>query len=331
MRRTNTSIQFRIFIIVTIIILCSFKIFTQTVNQNQVEMSWIKFTKINTSIGISEIENTNETFKLQLKEIFNTIKTSKHFHSTRAEVIVSTWFQKVANQTYFITDDEDLNMQIKTNNHLIVTSCTNDHSPKGLNCKMEKEIETFLKNKAKWWCHWDDDNYVNVNELRKFLEKFDSEKSWYIGRASLDHPLEQTLDGKTLKYWFAHGGCGFCVSQALVKKMKVFVENGEFQKLGSILGISDDCVVGFIINNLLGTPLTNCKLFNSHYHSKYLMEIPSEDITKQISLSYSGEKIRVNLGTINSSFTPQQDPTRFFSVHCLIYPETPYCNNLSLP
>ena len=93
MKQMNTSLRFGIFIIVAIIILCSFKIFTQTVNQNQVEMSWFKFTKINTSSGISEIENTNETFKLHLQEIFNTIKTSKQFHSTRAEVIVLTWFQ----------------------------------------------------------------------------------------------------------------------------------------------------------------------------------------------------------------------------------------------
>jgi len=264
--------------------------------------------------------------KLSLQDITHTIKTSKQFHNTRAEVIVLTWFQKVANQTYFITDEEDLNMQIKTNNHLIVTSCSNDHSRKGLNCKMGFEFDTYIKNEAKWWCHWDDDNYVNVNELVKLLDNFDPKKLWFIGRTSVNHTVNVFLHGEKISFWFQHGGCGFCISQALVEKMKQFAANGEFFKLGSKLNTNDDLTVGFIVNHLLGVPLTQSQLFNSHYHRDYMMKIPQKNLTKQVSLSYSGKKIKIQLDEGKNIFTSKQDPTRFFSLHCILYPDIAFCN-----
>ena len=36
--------------------------------------------------------------------------------------------------------------------------------------------------RLKWFCHFDDDVYVNIKELLKLLVKYNSSKSYYIGR-----------------------------------------------------------------------------------------------------------------------------------------------------
>ena len=51
---------------------------------------------------------------------------------------------------------------------------------------------------GKWWCHWDDDMYVNVDRLRELLEKYDWRKEFYVGRASIDYPLQFTYKGWNL-------------------------------------------------------------------------------------------------------------------------------------
>ena len=34
----------------------------------------------------------------------------------------------------------------------------------------------------KWFCHVDDDNYLNVPNLIQVLSKYDHEKDWYFGK-----------------------------------------------------------------------------------------------------------------------------------------------------
>ena len=42
----------------------------------------------------------------------------------------------------------------------------------------------------RWFCHFDDDNYVNVEALVRTLENFDPEKDWYLGKTSIKDPIE---------------------------------------------------------------------------------------------------------------------------------------------
>lgn len=41
----------------------------------------------------------------------------------------------------------------------------------------------------RWWCHFDDDNYVNVPRLLSKLQEFDPQEDWYLGRISVDKPV----------------------------------------------------------------------------------------------------------------------------------------------
>ena len=40
----------------------------------------------------------------------------------------------------------------------------------------------FVLIRVQWYCHFDDDIYVNVRELSNLLSKYDPTKPYYIGR-----------------------------------------------------------------------------------------------------------------------------------------------------
>lgn len=42
----------------------------------------------------------------------------------------------------------------------------------------------------RWFCHFDDDNYVNIHRLQQFLSDYDAALDWYIGKPSTGTPLE---------------------------------------------------------------------------------------------------------------------------------------------
>lgn len=276
------------------------------------------------------IPTTATRYRLNESDVLHTIKTSKSLHVERAEAILLTWFPHATHQqAYFITDHDDLPFFIKTDGQMVVTDCDTTHGRDGLNCKMAAEVETFLAHRTKWWCHWDDDNYVNVPQLLRLLSGYDWREEWYVGRASLTYPVPYTFKGKRAPAWFAHGGCGFCVSRPLVERMAPHVVDGELVRISRELGSNDDCTIGFVINYLLGVSLTQSMLFNSHYHHEEQNALPSDQLKNQISLSYSKkDKVFVKIREPVRSFSTSDDPTRFYSIHCLVYPQTSYCERL---
>ena len=44
-------------------------------------------------------------------------------------------------------------------------------------------------NKYRWFCHVDDDTYLNINRLNDVLSQYDADKLWYLGRKSTDHKV----------------------------------------------------------------------------------------------------------------------------------------------
>lgn len=43
---------------------------------------------------------------------------------------------------------------------------------------------------CRWFCHFDDDNYVNVPRLVRFLGDYSPREDWYLGKPSIQAPLE---------------------------------------------------------------------------------------------------------------------------------------------
>ena len=49
---------------------------------------------------------------------------------------------------------------------------------------------TMLWLSSRWFCHVDDDNYVILPSLLKLLSSYHHSQDVYLGRPSLDHPIE---------------------------------------------------------------------------------------------------------------------------------------------
>lgn len=282
------------------------------------------YVKIKENGNIKIIDhNTTLTFD----DIFISVKTSKKFHYNRLSVILSTWFNFVRNNTYFFTDEDDAVISKATHNHLINSKCSPNHTRQSLCCKMSAEYDYFLKLHKKWFCHFDDDTYVNVHSLLKLLKKYNTAKDWYLGTPSLLTPLEiQYTDNIRLlkkKFNFATGGAGFCLSHSTTLKMFPYAGKGKLKTLCDTVHLPDDCTIGFIIYHYIKINLTVIDKFHSHLES--LSKIKSSDLASHITFSYSlggqPNRVLINSGKFNSSY----DPTRFLTIHCKLYPFLDEC------
>lgn len=262
-----------------------------------------------------------------LEDLFISIKTTAKHHRTRLKVLLETWVQLAINQTYVFTDSNDSDLISNLpEGHVINTNCSSEHSRKALCCKMALEFDVYISSNKRWFCHVDDDTYLNVPKLVEMLQKYNHTSDWYLGKPSLHHPIEiedRANPGQKLAFWFATGGAGFCISQALALKMIPYAGGGKLMKAGEQIRLPDDCTVGYIIDFLLHKQLTVIKEFHSHLEG--LGQIKVNDIKKQITFSYYQDSERTNVVDIKQGFSVAEDPTRFFSIHCHLNPYLTRC------
>ncbi|XP_017287321.1 beta-1,3-N-acetylglucosaminyltransferase radical fringe [Kryptolebias marmoratus] len=266
--------------------------------------------------------------QLELKDIFIAVKTTRKYHRSRLELLIQTWVSQAKEQAYIFTDAEDKDLQLRTGAHIINTNCSAAHNRQALCCKMSVEYDKFIESQKKWFCHVDDDNYVILPSLLGLLSSYHHSQDIYLGRPSLNHPIEAAervkSDGSvSVKFWFATGGAGFCISRGLALKMSPWASLGNFISTAEKIRLPDDCTIGYIIEALLEVKLTHTNLFHSHLEN--LQKLPADTLLDQVTLSYGGFENRGNVVSIVKSFSLTEDPTRFKTVHCRLYPETEWC------
>lgn len=212
-------------------------------------------------------DRTFQTAVVEEPEFFVlSVKTSEKFHKTRLEAILDTWYKDASDQVYFFTDALDGKLRIVLEDHLIETNCSTGHD--------------------RWSCHFDDDNYVNVQALRRLLSSRNSSLPWYIGKSSTLRPLNIPMKSKgKIPIWFATGGAGICLSQALLEKLGPYTEKQKFEGFCDVYMLPDDVTLGFIITNILNVPLTVVQEFHSHLEP--LHQITPSDVPSQISFGGS--------------------------------------------
>lgn len=275
-------------------------------------------TKTNTINGLNRVNIT-------LDDVFISVKTSQNYQHTRLPIILKTWFQLARNQTWFFTDIDNHHHQSLTNNHMVNTKCSPSHQRKHLCCKMSVEYDHFLESSKKWFCHFDDDNYVNVPRLVEILQKYNSQEDWYLGRTSIYEPVKiykKFLNQLMFSFWFATGGAGFCISRSLALKMLPIASGGRFISICEKIRLPDDVSMGFIIENHLKKKLTIVPEFHSHYEPMKLLD--SDSFRDQISFGYAKVKGEWNVVNV-PGFDTTYDPTRFLSLHCFLFPYFKYC------
>lgn len=265
---------------------------------------------------------------LILEDIFIAVKTTRKYHTSRLELLIKTWISQAKEHTFIFTDSDDKQLQMKTGTNLINTNCSAAHTRQALCCKMSVEYDKFIESQKKWFCHMDDDNYVILPSLLQLLSSYHHSQDVYLGRASLDHPIEAAErvrnDGSvSVKFWFATGGAGFCISRGLALKMSPWASLGNFISTAEKIRLPDDCTIGYIIEALLEVTLTHSNLFHSHLEN--LQRLPTDTVLEQVTLSYGGFDNRKNVVSIVGGFSLAEDPTRFQTIHCLLYADTDWC------
>ncbi|XP_076817871.1 beta-1,3-N-acetylglucosaminyltransferase radical fringe-like [Clavelina lepadiformis] len=278
------------------------------------------------SSNITNKVNNSRIQQITLEDVFISVKSTKTYHRSRLSIVYSTWFKKAAKQTYIFTDYDDPFLNKTTDGHVINTNCSSYHTRKGLSCKMEAEYNAYMKTHKKWWCHFDDDNYVNIKRLVAVLNQYHWKNDMYIGKPSMSKSLRSTFRGEVVDFWFATGGAGFCITNTLATKMSPWCRHGNFSETSKDLHLPDDCTVGFIITNRLTVHLTHSELFHSHLER--LNHLNPRTFADQVTFSYNTGINGLNVISIPSGshvFNVTYDPTRFLSLHCLLYPGTQFC------
>jgi len=256
---------------------------------------------------------------VQLTDVFISVKTTGKYHQSRLAPVLDTWYRLAPDSTWIFTDSEAEGVVVSPG-HLVTTSCPTDHSRQSLCCKMEAELETFLQTTDReWFCHVDDDNYLNVPALLKQLSKFPSDQDWYLGKVSISEPLEiyDKIQQKDVRFFFGTGGAGFCLSRPVAERISQL--SYSLSQTGNIIGLPDDVTVGYITTVLLQVPLIQLDQFHSHLES--LRRIEREEMSEQVTLSYGRyEDGRENVVSLPDLDT-RTDPTTFYTIHCLLFSE----------
>ncbi|XP_051877057.1 beta-1,3-N-acetylglucosaminyltransferase lunatic fringe isoform X1 [Pristis pectinata] len=279
----------------------------------------------------SEAAVTPRPFRddITIGDLFIAVKTTKKFHRSRLELLLDTWISRNRDQTYIFTDGDDEELKKKSAGHMVNTNCSAAHSRQALSCKMAVEYDKFIESGKKWFCHVDDDNYVNTRTLVKLLAQYPHTQDIYIGKPSLDRPIEATeriSDNKVrpVHFWFATGGAGFCISRGLALKMSPWASGGHFMSTAEKIRLPDDCTIGYIVEAVLGVKLIRSNLFHSHLEN--LQQVMRSDIPNQVTLSYGTFENKRNAINLKGGFSIEEDPSRFRSIHCLLHPDTPWCS-----
>uniref|UniRef100_A0A8C2S2Y5 Fringe-like glycosyltransferase domain-containing protein n=1 Tax=Capra hircus TaxID=9925 RepID=A0A8C2S2Y5_CAPHI len=175
---------------------------------------------------------------------------------------------------------------------------------------MAVEYDRFIESGRKWFCHVDDDNYVNVRALLRLLGSYPHTQDIYLGKPSLDRPIQATerVSENTVRpvhFWFATGGAGFCISRGLALKMSPWASGGHFMSTAERIRLPDDSRVGWPWHH--GPPRITLS------------------VSLQVTLSYGMFENKRNAVHIKGPFSVEADPSRFRSVHCHLYPDTPWC------
>ncbi|XP_008468176.1 fringe glycosyltransferase [Diaphorina citri] len=167
--------------------------------------------------------------------------------------------------------------------------------------------------------------------LVTLLSDYNPQEDWYLGKRSIKTPLKilnregknKTSKQQFVKFWFGTGGAGYCISRALALKMLPIASGGKFISICEKIRLPDDCTMGYIIEHRLQRPMTVIEEFHSHLEPmKFLHQ---DKFSQQVTFSYMQyAKDVVNRLNIES-FDTSVDPTRFLSLHCLLFPYFTYC------
>lgn len=233
------------------------------------------------------------------------VRTS-HNCQSRLKYLLQSWIPSnifEQNNLYLITDyvskENELNLFDSFQN-IFQTNCPQTHNRYDLCCKTAHEFQLYYnlssKNKnLEWMCRFDDDQYVNVDNLYKYLNKLNSSQAHYIGRTSITQRLAVKGDSRT--YTFATYGAGVCFSRTLLDQLRPYTDVKVLPEGCINRGISDDAYIGYLVELYLNISLTAINdLFHSHLEKleQSFRYFSLFDLTRFISVGFAWDRYQLD-------------------------------------
>ncbi|XP_065885710.1 beta-1,3-N-acetylglucosaminyltransferase radical fringe-like isoform X2 [Dysidea avara] len=227
--------------------------------------------------------------------------------------------------------------------NLVLPDCDDSHGKKALCCKSGTEFAAYYESLEKykemksfqWYCHFDDDMYVNVPQLSNVLRQYDPEKPWYISSKTRNVDPIKVLNIERLekanitlkhKTYRMAPGAAYCISHTLMMELKHFLNGAEaFTRMCVMTGKVDDFTVGLSIGSILGHYRNVSTSFKTQF-STQLKNRSAQEIAKYVCVAPNGtiQPLESYAKSINMSLS--EDPTRFLTYHCLLYPTVSWCH-----
>ncbi len=256
------------------------------------------------------------------------VRTSSKFYYIRLKYLLQTWIESVSQHVYFVTDKILPNI---SHDHMIQTGqvCGHEsHAMGTLCCKTAHDFALFYRHLTEydWFCHFDDDQYVNTKNLEVYLSQYDFNQFYYIGRSSWSHQIGRTKQPFPHPFWFATLGAGVCLSKTLVHLLESYTQPISQFVSGCLKeNYFDDIYLGFLISAYTNVTLTKTDRFHSHLEKDFYNDTEKflNMVTKQITFGFKYPDRYPRF--LPNIFKPYPDPYRIRALHCLLNPNILEC------
>jgi fringe protein len=288
---------------------------------------------------LNKIRETTQ-FEKNGNHILFTLRTTTSFHSTRLPLLFQTWLANV-NRTnvVIVTDSLDPVLQYRAE-EAGLRALISVPGYQRLCEKAGDEVSLMFLPENKhyeWFCHVDDDMYVNLEMLVDVLARLKRDKPVYFGRSG-SYPgkprrvmKESKIGTPGTPYNFAVGGM-YCLNRVFLNMARRWIGGRDaFKKMCSLVKEPEDVTVGIVAAILLGLDISHTELIRSHGLELYYADPTT--LKYQIAISYGYGMVHWGSNPHNvvpvpkHLFTITEDPSQFLSLHCHYHSAVGWCAN----
>jgi hypothetical protein len=260
--------------------------------------------------------------------IMYVVRTVSKYYSTRLIYLLQTWIPLVHQDVFFVSDTLLPNI---TRTHIIPTEKTcgpSSHLLRSLCCQTFHDFVLYRRYASHydWFCHFDDDQYVHVNNLREYLSTLNPHLPYYIGRNSWNTTFRRIKKPHPRNFWFATFGAGVCLSKRTLDLLESHTQTAsQFIDGCSREFYPDDIYLGFLISNHLNVSLTKNVNFHSHLERSLFNDKQAFINTFHQQITFGFGLPRIVPHFLPYLFPRSTDPFHMRTLHCLLYPQLKYC------
>lgn len=239
------------------------------------------------------------TGKPKPRLLFVGVMTAEKYLSTRALAIQRTWGKSLAGRLAFFSSSTSRWESEEELPLVALRGVDDSYPPQKKSFLMLKYMHDHYLDQYEWFMRCDDDVYVHVERLERFLRSVNSSKPQYIGQAGLGNKEEFGQLSLEPDENFCMGGPGVLFSRETLRRMIPHVANC----LKHLYSTHEDVEVGRCVRRHVGIPCTWSYEMQTIFYHNFFGEVAL--------------KGRVRRREVHRSLTlhPIKDPREMYKVH----------------